>query len=161
MQMFLDECPSSVQLGGATTMDRKYGLLDFVSDEQQVRLRPSSSSIALSPLSLISEKSKIQSLAICLVAISLIDLLVTYVLLNSSSEVYEANPVAQWFFQRWNIFGMTIFKFTLVAVVLVISEIIERRRPGLGRLVLIFACVAAGAVVYQGMAIFTGLANIG
>ena len=117
--------------------------------------------VGLSPYALISEKSRIQALAVCLIAISMVDLLLTYVLLNSSAEVYEANPVAQWFFQRWNILGMTLFKFALVGIVLAASEIIERRRPGLGRLVLIFACVAAGAVVYQGMTIFTGLANIG
>src|SRR5262249_10198842 len=84
--------------------------------------------------------------------------LVTYVLLYSFSPVvYEANPVAQWFFVRWNIFGMTIFKFGLVALVIVLSEVLERRRPGLGKVVMVFACVAAGAVVCQGLQIFSDL----
>ena len=142
-------------------MSRKFGLLDFVAEERQATGMGNAPAVGLSPYSLILEKSRIQSLAVCLIAISMLDLLVTYVLLNSSAEVYEANPVAQWFFQRWNILGMTLFKFSLVGVVIATSEIIERQRPGLGRLVLIFACVAAGAVVYQGMSIFTGLANIG
>jgi Domain of unknown function (DUF5658) len=142
-------------------MSRKFGLLDFVAEERQATGRQTVRAVGLNPYALILEKSRIQALGVCLIAISMLDLLLTYVLLNSSAEVYEANPVAQWFFLRWNILGMTLFKFALVAVVIAASEIIERRRPGLGRLVLVFACVAAGAVVYQGMTIFTGLANVG
>ena len=142
-------------------MFRKFGLLDYVAEERQASGGGSAQAVGLSPYALILEKSRIQALGVCLIALSMLDLLLTYVLLNSSAEVYEANPVAQWFFQRWNILGMTLFKFALVGIVIATCEIIERRRPGLGRLVLIFACVAAGAVVYQGMTIFTGLADIG
>jgi hypothetical protein len=142
-------------------MSRKFGLLDFVAEECQQTGRQLAPAAGLNPYALMLEKSRIQTLGVCLIVLSVLDLLLTYVLLNSSPEVYEANPVAQWFFQRWNILGMTLFKFALVGVVLAAAEIIERKRPGLGRLVLIFACVAAGAVVYQGVTIFTGLTNIG
>ncbi len=108
-------------------------------------------------LSSIWEKSRVESLALCLIVMSLLDLLLTYVLLNSYAEVYEANPVVLWFFHRWNIFGMTIFKFALVGVVIVASEILERRHRGLGRVILIFACIAAAVVVYKGLQIFLGL----
>jgi hypothetical protein len=107
----------------------------------------------------IFEKSRIESLALWLIILSLFDLLLTYVLLYSFSEVYEANPVALWFFHRWNIFGMTIFKFVLVGFVIAVSEIIERYRPGLGKLVMVFACVTVGAVVYKGLQIFMGQAG--
>ena len=105
------------------------------------------------------EKSRLQLFVLCLIALSLLDLLVTYALLSNFTECYEANPVAQWFFQRWNIFGMAMFKFSLVAVVIVSSEIVERRRTGWGKFLLIFACVASGAVVYQGLDIMAGFYN--
>ena len=109
----------------------------------------------------ILEKSRVEALGLCLIVLSLLDLLTTYVLLYSYSEVYEANPVAQWFFHRWNIFGMTMFKFALVGTVVAACEIIERYRPGWGKVVMVFACIAAGVVVYQGLQIFRGLAFAG
>ncbi len=109
-----------------------------------------------------SDKSRIEKLGLCLIALSIVDLMLTYLLLCCfSAEVYEANPVAEWFLMRWNILGMTLFKFTLVAVVIVSSEIIERHRPRWGNYVLTFACVAVGMVVYQGLQIFSDLASGG
>jgi hypothetical protein len=107
----------------------------------------------------ILDRSRVEALGLCLIALSLFDLLTTYVLLyNYFPDVYEANPVANWFFLRWNIFGMTLFKFALVASVILMSEIIERRRRGLGKGIMIFACIAASAVIFQGLHIYTGLA---
>jgi hypothetical protein len=105
------------------------------------------------------DRSRVEALSLCLIVLSLLDLLVTYVLLyNFFPEVYEANPVAQWFFLRWNILGMTLFKFSLVASVIVMGEVIERHRRGLGQIIMIFACVAASAVVFQGLHIYSDLA---
>ena len=61
------------------------------------------------------------------------DLLMTYTLLRRGGGFYESNPIAKWWFARWNIAGMTIFKFLSLAVAIVASEVVERRRPGLGR----------------------------
>ncbi|HEV8062143.1 MAG TPA: DUF5658 family protein [Gemmataceae bacterium] len=106
----------------------------------------------------ISDKSHIEKLGFCLIALSIFDLILTYFLLCSySADVYEANPVAEWFLMRWNILGMTFFKFTLVAVVIVSSEIIERHRPRWGNYVLTFACMAVGLVVYQGLQLYSDL----
>jgi hypothetical protein len=63
---------------------------------------------------------------------------------------YEANPVANWFFHRWNIAGMAFFKLGLVIFVIILSEIIERHRPYVGRLILILGCLASGAAAYHG-----------
>jgi Domain of unknown function (DUF5658) len=95
--------------------------------------------------------SRVQPLTFCLIGLSLADLLLTYILLKLHPHAYESNPVAQWFFQRWNIFGMAIFKFALVGVVVLISEIIERRHPRRGQWVLVSACAAAGAVVFYSL----------
>lgn len=67
-----------------------------------------------------------------LIALSVADVLVTYVFLQRGPAFYESNPVAQWFFLRWNIAGMAIFKFSAMGLVVVICEVVERHRPGWG-----------------------------
>jgi hypothetical protein len=100
--------------------------------------------------------SVVQSLAVGLVGLSFADLLTTYLLLRTGSQFYEANPVALWFFQRWNILGMTLFKFTLVGLVIALGEVIERSRPGWGRLLLLAACGATGYAVVRGLRLYVG-----
>lgn len=86
-----------------------------------------------------------------LVAISAMDLFVTYRLLWQGGRFYESNPVAQWYFHRWNIAGMTGYKFGMVAFILVLGEIIERHRPGSGRAVVVFGAAAAAIVSAHGL----------
>ncbi len=83
--------------------------------------------------------------------LSLLDLLVTYALLRQGVDFYEANPVARWWFARWNIAGMTIFKFLLVGLIATLCELVERQRPGRGRGVLRIACLTTAAVVAYGV----------
>jgi len=91
--------------------------------------------------------------------LSFADLLTTYLLLRTGSQFYEANPVALWFFRRWNILGMTLFKFSLVGLVIALSEVIERSRPGWGRILLLAACGATGYVVVRGLRLYVGFEN--
>ncbi len=142
-------------------MIRKSGDSKMNSKKARETRRGNSGLLNLRRFSYFLEKSRVESFALCLILMSLLDLLLTYVLLNSYSEVYEANPVALWFFHRWNIFGMTMFKFALAGVVIAASEIIERHRPGWGKVILIFACIAAGVAVYKGLQIFLGLSLAG
>ena len=72
-----------------------------------------------------------------LIALSAADVLVTYILLRRGPAFYESNPVAHWFFLRWNIAGMAVFKFSAMGLVIVIGEIVERHRPGWGRVLLL------------------------
>jgi hypothetical protein len=102
------------------------------------------------------EASQLQGLSLCLVALSAADLFVTFSLLRTSHVFYESNPVAQWFFARWNMAGMTLFKFAVVGFVIALGEIIERRRPGWGRFVLLVGCAAAAAVVWHGLRLYLG-----
>lgn len=97
------------------------------------------------------EPSVLEAEIVALILLSLADLLVTYHLLKRGPSFYESNPVAQFFFARWNIAGMAIFKFSLVGFVVVVGEVAERRRPGLGRLVVLIGCVASLAVVGYGV----------
>jgi hypothetical protein len=83
------------------------------------------------------------------VAVSLADFLMTYRLLAHGRFV-EANPVAQWFFARWNVAGMIGFKLGLVAFIIILGETIERYRPRVGAAVLVFGCVASILVTIHG-----------
>lgn len=106
--------------------------------------------------SLILESSRLQALSLCLVALSVTDLLVTFALLRTSHTYYEANPVARWFFQRWDMPGMAIFKFAVIGFVITLGEIIERRRAGWGRLVLLVGCLGALIAIWQGLRLYHG-----
>jgi Domain of unknown function (DUF5658) len=56
------------------------------------------------------ESSLLEWESLGLIVLSLADLLVTYSLLRRGPAFYESNPVAQWFFARWNIAGMALFQ---------------------------------------------------
>ncbi len=101
------------------------------------------------------ESSVLQQESVLLISLSLADLLLTYKLLSQQSAgFFEANPIAHWIFTRWNIAGMTLFKFALIAGVIAIGEVVERHRPGWGRAVLIIGCIAAAFVVVQGAKLY-------
>ena len=96
------------------------------------------------------EASHVQGIGAWLVLLSAADLLMTFTLLRRSELFFESNPIAQWFFAKWNITGMVFFKFSIIAGVILLSEIIERKRPGWGRFVLLVGCVGAAFAVFQG-----------
>lgn len=94
------------------------------------------------------ENSRLQGWIVVLILVSMADLVMTYFLLSLDANFYESNPIANWFFTKWNIAGMTFFKFAVVAFVIVIAEFVERRRPGYGKFVLLFGIVVTAYVVY-------------
>lgn len=81
-----------------------------------------------------------------LVMVSILDVFMTHTLLRQGWNFYESNPVARWFFSRWDMTGMVAFKFLVIAVAIVACEVVERRRPGVG-LRIIRLGIVAGAVV--------------
>jgi hypothetical protein len=90
-----------------------------------------------------------------LILLSAGDLFVTYALVWEE-RFYESNPFARWFYERWNIAGMTAFKFGLVALIVVLGETIERHRPKVGRAILILGCITAAAVMVHGLRMLMG-----
>jgi hypothetical protein len=82
------------------------------------------------------------------------DLFMTYTLLRTGPHFFESNPVAQWFFARWNMAGMALFKFSVMAGVIALGEIIERHRPGWGRFVLALGCLGAAYAVFTGLRLY-------
>ncbi len=104
--------------------------------------------------------SQLQELSLCLIALSVADIVMTFTLLRTSHVYYESNPIAGWFFTRWNMTGMVVFKFAAIATAIATGEIIERRRPGMGKLVLIVGCMAAAAVVWHGLRLYMGVSGL-
>ncbi len=105
---------------------------------------------------IVAGKARLANESLLFVALSVCDLFVTYALLWRGGHFYEANPLARWFFDRWNIAGMTAFKFGLVAIIIVLCEIIERHRPRVGRAIVILGCVAALFVSIHGLRLLIG-----
>jgi hypothetical protein len=103
-----------------------------------------------------SDAGRLQGLSLVLLTLSITDLFVTFALLRTSPRFYESNPVAMWILQRWDIAGMTIFKFGAIALAIALGEVIERRRPGWGKAVLLIGCVATAAVVWHGLRLYLG-----
>ncbi len=104
--------------------------------------------------------SQLQGLSLCLVALSIADILMTFALLRNDESYYESNPVAGWFFARWNMAGLVAFKFSAIAGAIALGELIERRRGGLGKLVLAVGCAAAAAVVWHSLRLYLGTSGL-
>lgn len=91
---------------------------------------------------------------------SAMDFLMTWLLLNYQSasghvEFVESNFVARYFLYSWGFNGLIGFKFTTVAMVAVICQIIARSRIDVARRLLQFATVAAMVVVvYSAVLLF-------
>jgi len=100
------------------------------------------------------EQNRLQWWILLFVLLSIADLVVTYWMLSISPDFYESNPIANWFFKKWNIAGMTFFKFAVVAFVIIISDFVERRRAGYGRFVLILGSLATAAVVVYSIKLY-------
>jgi hypothetical protein len=104
----------------------------------------------------ILEESRVQGIASALLLLGAADLFLTFLLLRKSPAFFESNPVAQWFFARWNMMGMVLFKFAVLGFAITASEIIERRRPGWGQSVLLIGCVATAFAIYKGYTLYLG-----
>jgi Domain of unknown function (DUF5658) len=106
------------------------------------------------------DTSRLQAPSLLLIGLSIADILITFRLLQTSHAYYESNPVAYWFFARWNMRGMVVFKFAAIAFAIAAGELIERRRPGLGRFVLWVGCMGATAVIWHGFRLYMGLPGL-
>ena len=104
----------------------------------------------------LSGPSHLGPLSVLLVVLSLGDLFVTYRLLWQGGRFYEANPVARWVFEQWNIAGMTAYKLGVIGFVILLGETIERKRPGVGKAIMILGCIAATVVMIRGLQLLHG-----
>jgi hypothetical protein len=80
--------------------------------------------------------------------LSLIDLFLTWrLLLQSHGQVYESNPIAEWWLSRYGWAGLVAFKMAMAVAVAVLTTAISLARPRTGGRVLAFACTALLLVV--------------
>ncbi len=82
-------------------------------------------------------------------ALSVADLFMTYQLVQASDgEVYyESNPVADAWLSSYGWVGLSIYKALAVLLVIMCAVYVSFHRPRLGGRLLLFACLATGAVV--------------
>jgi hypothetical protein len=89
------------------------------------------------------------------ILVSALDFYMTYLLLsygeeeNGESFFYESNPMARYFLD-WGIHGLIAFKFSIVAFVAVIAQVIATRQEHTARALLNFATgLVACVVIYS------------
>jgi hypothetical protein len=80
--------------------------------------------------------------------LSVLDLFLTWHLVHGADGwVYESNPLASWWLERWGWLGLIFFKVSAVSVVSWIWYIVTPLRPRLANMVLSFACATLALVV--------------
>lgn len=87
---------------------------------------------------------------------SVLDFTMTYLLLTfrhqegSRFRFFESNAVARYFLYSWGFRGLAYFKLAAAAVIVLICQIVARRRLELARGVLYLAtAVTSGVVIYS------------
>ena len=82
-----------------------------------------------------------------------LDVFMTYLALSYSAAgrtsrlIGEGNPIARWFINRWGPKGMVFLKFTVVAFVVVLAQIIAQRKMSSARRLLNFGTILVTCVV--------------
>lgn len=88
------------------------------------------------------------------VLVSALDIWMTYILLSTTDNIVEGNPIAAFFINRWGPAGMVKFKFALVAFVVIAAQIIAQKKPTTARAILIFGTIVVGFVVIYSAVLF-------
>lgn len=83
-----------------------------------------------------------------LVFVSALDVVLTRLILSVGTGAIDAqneiNPLARLVIEEWGMLGASLFKFSLVIIVIVISEVVSRMKPKTGTF-LAWTSVAIGA----------------
>jgi hypothetical protein len=89
--------------------------------------------------------------------VSVLDVLMTSLLLGDLTGVtgrtifYESNPVARFFFERWDLGGIVYFKFATVGLVEVIAHLVAMKKVAVARRLLEFGTLVVSVVVIYSM----------
>jgi hypothetical protein len=97
-----------------------------------------------------------------MVALSGLDLFLSWRLIGADGQyLFEINPIASWWLERFGWVGMAAFKFSVTLLVVGLIAIIVWRRPRTGELVLVFAIGAQSAVVAYSVFLFRFFEQLG
>lgn len=88
-----------------------------------------------------------QQESLLFILVSALDVYMTYILLSQGTVFMESNPVARFFIAEWGPKGMVYFKFSMVAFVCVLAQIISRQKPQYARWLLQGATALVAIVV--------------
>lgn len=103
----------------------------------------------------------VQQETLLYVFVSSLDLFMTYIMLSQGGGTFvEANPVARFFIAEWGAKGMVYFKFSMVAFVCVLAQIIARYRPRSARWILLGATMVVAVVVVYSMRLLLQHGNL-
>ncbi len=95
----------------------------------------------------------LQSETTIFILVNVLDIYLTYLLLNIGGD--ETNPIANYFFRRWNIQGLVAFKMVVVAVVTVLAQVVARKNLKRAKqLLYIGTGIVFAVVVYSGMLVY-------
>jgi hypothetical protein len=90
--------------------------------------------------------------------LNLADLFLTLQLLHQSQgEVYESNPLANWWFTRHGWMGLVLFKFVVVLLTTGLLALLACYRPRVGSRVLLLACGLLACVVLYSSSLLCSL----
>ena len=78
--------------------------------------------------------------------LSLLDLYLTWQVIQRSGRIYEANPIAGAWLREFGWQGLIVFKIAAMTVLAASVFILYRRRPLTAAAVVVFACLAVGSV---------------
>ena len=81
------------------------------------------------------------------IAMSILDIMMTWFLLAQQTVFVESNPLAAYFIDHWGPRGMVYFKMVMVAFVCLVVQIISRKRPIVARSILQAGTLIVGIVV--------------
>ena len=93
------------------------------------------------------------------ILVNALDLFMTFLLLYFSNRgmlrkaVVESNPIADFFIKRWSTTGLVFFKFGVIAFVVVIAQVVARKKPRTAKLLLDLGSLFVGAVVVYSLLI--------
>jgi hypothetical protein len=81
------------------------------------------------------------------ILVNVLDIVMTWILLNRGDHFYESNPLARYILDSWGQKGMIYFKLGAVAMVCIIVQIVNQRRPDRARMILTLGTLIVGCVV--------------
>lgn len=97
--------------------------------------------------SLFSKQLPLEQETTGFILVSSLDLFMTYFLLRMDRGFFESNPIANYFIHHWDVVGMVGFKFTVVAFVCILAQVIALKNLGRARQVLQIGIVIVFSVV--------------
>lgn len=132
-----------------------------IEDDDEVTTAPVETKMTDAPtkrgvLSIFTTRLPLETETTRFILVNALDLFVTFLLLNFSSRgwlrgnVFESNPVANYFIRRWSTSGLVFFKFGVCTFVVLIAQVVARTNPRTARWLLnLGAIIVAVVVVYS------------